>query len=43
VFTLVQAVNIMALSTIVVLARRYDGQICEVHAQALRLRDQGDG
>ena len=42
VFTLVQVVNLLALSTIVVLARRYGGQICELHAQRLRPRDQGD-
>jgi uncharacterized protein with PQ loop repeat len=43
VFTLVQVVNVLALSTIVVLARRYSGQLCELHAQLLRPRDQGDG
>jgi hypothetical protein len=41
VFTLVQVVNVLALST-VVLARRYSGQLCELHAQRLRSRDQGD-
>jgi hypothetical protein len=39
VFTLVQVVNVLALSTIVVLARRYTGQLCEAHAQP-RPRDQ---
>jgi uncharacterized protein with PQ loop repeat len=38
VFTLVQVVNVLALSTIVVLARRYDGQLCEVHTLLLRPR-----
>jgi hypothetical protein len=42
VFTLVQVVNVLALSAIVVLARRYSGQLCEMHAQRLRPRDQGD-
>ena len=40
VFTLVQVVNVLSLFTIVVLARRYSGQICELHAQLLRPRDQ---
>jgi uncharacterized protein with PQ loop repeat len=42
VFTLVQVVNVLALSTIVILARRYSGQLCELHAQRLRPRDQAD-
>lgn len=42
VFTLVQVVSVLALSTIVVLARRYSGQVCEVHAQSLRPREQDD-
>ena len=36
VFTLVQVVNVLALSTIVVLARRYSGQACELHLPRLR-------
>lgn len=39
VFTLVQVVNVLALSTIVILARRYRGQVCEVHAQVLEPRE----
>ena len=42
VFTLVQVVNVLALSTIVVLARRYRGQLCEEHAQLLESRDPVD-
>jgi hypothetical protein len=42
VFTLVQVVNVVALSSIVVLARRYSGQVCELHLQRLRLRDRDD-
>ena len=33
VFTLVQLVNVLALSTIVALSRRYRGQLCAEHAQ----------
>ena len=36
VFMLVQVVNVLALSSIVVLARRYSGQLCELHARRLR-------
>jgi hypothetical protein len=43
VFTLVQVVNLLALSTIVVLARRYSGQVCELHVQRLRPPDPGGG
>ena len=43
VFTFVQVVNVLALSTIVVMARRYSGQLCELHAQVLRPRNQRDG
>jgi len=43
VFTLVQVVNLLALSTIVVLARRYSGQVCELHAQRLRPPNRRDG
>src|SRR5262245_19201009 len=43
VFTLVQVVNVLALSTIVILARRFRGQLCEVHARLIRPRDPGDG
>ena len=39
---LFEVVNVLALSIIVVLARRYSGQLCELHAQLLRPRDQGD-
>lgn len=39
VFTLIQVVNVLALSTIVVLARRYSGQLCDVHARLLRPRE----
>jgi hypothetical protein len=42
VFTLVQVVNVLALSTIVVLARRYTGQLCEAHAQRPRPLNHGD-
>lgn len=41
VFTLVHVVNVMALSSIVVMARHYSGQLCDVHAQILRPRDPG--
>ena len=39
VFKLVQVVNVLALSSIVVLARRYRGQLCEEHAQSLQPRE----
>ena len=38
VFTLVQLVNVVALSTIVALARRYRGQLCEEHSQLISSR-----
>ena len=43
VFTLVQVVNLLALSIIVLLARRYRGQVCELHVQRLRPPEPGDG
>jgi uncharacterized protein with PQ loop repeat len=38
VFTLVQMVNVLALSTIVALCRRYRGQLCAEHAQLISSR-----